>query len=104
MNRNSPCSWRSWQFDIIGKGAKYNTIYVLVSTYEKSLEMAKERGSFYVNKDTYRDKVNAAANAAGEVKTNVSLATHSIRWSGASARFWHDYEQSLFHLLKGPYP
>lgn len=94
------------KIDIIGKGGKHNTIYIPVSTYKKALEMAKERGSFYVNKDTYRDKVNAAANSAGEVKTNVFLATNSIRWSGSRARFetyikaGMTYEQSLSACAK----
>lgn len=94
------------KIDIIGKGGKHNTIYIPVSTYKNALKMAKEHGSFSVNKDTYRDKVNAAANVAGEVKTNVVLATHSIRWSGARARFetyinsGMTYEQSLSACAK----
>lgn len=94
------------KIDIIGKGGKHNIIYIPISTYEKALEMAKERGSFYVNKDTYRDKVNAAANAAGEVKTNVSLATHSLRWNGARERLFAyiesgcTYEQALSKTSK----
>jgi integrase len=70
------------QFDIIGKGGKYNVCNISEKTYQDVQKHIYEHGSLNLSADTYRNNIQAAAEKT-EQQYNGS---HGLRWCFAQNR------------------